>query len=137
MSASAKVEPLSTLVLMAITTRFREALSIWLARMSRHCTSGRPASIIVANCLVKIRMSLPLTPEPICGRWNSAGFFFTFTGARPRALSRVSTALASSASISPFLVSPERVLASHSHCLGLGAVFAFSAVVETAMSSES
>ena len=122
---------------MASTTRFREALSIWLARMSRHCTSGRPASIIVANCLVKTRMSLPLTPEPICGIRISSGFFFTFTGERPRDFSRVSTALASSASISPRLVSPDRFLASQSHCLGLGAVLAFRALVETAMSSES
>ena len=40
-------------------------LSCWLARMSRHCTSGRPASIIVANWRVKMTMSLgPTRSEP-------------------------------------------------------------------------
>src|SRR5262249_17348139 len=35
-----------------------------LARMSRHCTSGRPAEIMVANWRVKMARSFVDTPEP-------------------------------------------------------------------------
>ena len=45
---------------------FANALfSLCDARMSRHCTSGRPASIIVASWRVKICRSFGPTPEPI------------------------------------------------------------------------
>ena len=74
-----------------------------------------------------------MTPLPSVGSRSSAGFFFTLTGERPSALSRVSTAAASRASISPFFTSPARVLASHSHCFGLGGALFLRAVAETAM----
>src|SRR5512140_1554685 len=121
LSASAKVEPPSTFALIANTTLRNAGLSICVPRMSRHWTRGRPASIIVANCRVKMRMSFPVTP-PIPGRgmWISIGFFLTLTGLRPSDLRRAFTASASPASISPFLISPCLVRASHSH---IGALF--------------
>ena len=39
----------STLVLTCVRTFLKVLFSCWLARISRHCTSGKPASIIVAN----------------------------------------------------------------------------------------
>ena len=44
-------------------TRPNDGLLDCLARMSRHCTSGRPAEIMVANWRVKIARSLVLTDD--------------------------------------------------------------------------
>ena len=43
-------------------------------RISRHCTSGRPASIIVANCRVKITSSLVVMPGLRKGRYSLMSF---------------------------------------------------------------
>ncbi len=80
---------------------------------------------------------MPETPLPSCGSLSSRGFFFTLTGERPSDFSRVSTAAASRASISPFFTSPARVLASQTHCFVLGAALVLRAVAETAMNVES
>jgi hypothetical protein len=48
-------------------------------RISRHCTMGRPASIMVANRRVKMTMSLTLTPVPML-KLNWRGCFLTATG---------------------------------------------------------
>src|SRR5882672_42299 len=87
-------------------------LSCWFARMSRHCTSGSPASIIVANWRVKMTISFGPTPDPI---WKlpSAPRFRTLTGFSCCWRRRFSTAAWLSASITPLRSSPVRDLASH------------------------
>ena len=57
-SASDSVEPASTSRVTSPITRPNDGLLDCLARMSRHCTSGRPAEIMVANWRVKIARSL-------------------------------------------------------------------------------
>src|SRR5262245_61223588 len=63
-SASDSVEPASTSRVVSEMILPNDGLLACLARMSRHCTSGRPAEIMVANWRVKIARSLVLTPEP-------------------------------------------------------------------------
>ncbi len=63
-SASASVAPASTSYMTSLTIFLNAGLSIWLERMSRHWTIGRPALIIVANCRVntprsRVVMRLP------------------------------------------------------------------------------
>ena len=76
--------------------------------MSRHCTSGRPASIIVANWRVKMTSSLVLIPGRMKGRYSatSLAFSFTVTGISSCARSCAITASWLMASISPFLRVP-------------------------------
>src|SRR5216684_8157472 len=73
--ALASVAPPSTVVRTPVRT-FWNAWFSWLAaRISRHCTSGRPASIMTENWRKKIAMSLVLTlPEPNVGMANSLPF---------------------------------------------------------------
>ncbi len=105
-SASAKVEPASTLAFTCSSTERKAALSFWVPRMSSAWTSGRPASIITENCRVKTRMSLVPTPLPSLGMRSSRGFFLTLVGSMPIWRSRASTDAASWASISPERTSP-------------------------------
>ena len=51
--ASASDEPHSTSDRVSRMTFAKFLSSSWLPRMSRHCTSGRPASIMTENCRVK------------------------------------------------------------------------------------
>jgi hypothetical protein len=83
--------------------------------MSRHCTSGRPASIMVANWRVKITSSRVLIPGFRNGRYSltSFGFDFTLTGSSICARSWAITAASFPASSSPFLMVPCRVRAFH------------------------
>src|SRR5678815_4889065 len=58
LSASANVEPDSTASLIVVSCCRKVAfVACWLW-ISRHCTSGSPESIIVANCRVKMTRSL-------------------------------------------------------------------------------
>ena len=63
-SASASVEPASTSRVTSEMTLANAGFAVCDARMSRHCTSGSPAEIMVANWRVKIAISLVLTPPP-------------------------------------------------------------------------
>ena len=73
--ALASVAPPSTVVRTPVKI-FWNAWFSWLAaRISRHCTSGRPASIMTENWRKKIAMSLvPTLPEPKVGMENSLPF---------------------------------------------------------------
>src|SRR5512146_1531805 len=75
--ALASVAPPSTVVRTPVSAFWKAGFS-WLApRISRHCTSGRPASIITENWRKKMAMSLVATlPEPKVGRENSLPFSF-------------------------------------------------------------
>ena len=44
--------------LMILEHAVRQAGRSWLPRISKHCTNGKPASIMVANCRTKIVISL-------------------------------------------------------------------------------
>ena len=63
-SESLNVAPCSTLDFTSRRMFAKSLLSVCPCRMSRHCTMGRPASIMVANRRVKVTMSLGLTPVP-------------------------------------------------------------------------
>src|SRR5512146_1991253 len=62
--ASEKVDPPSTWPFTSPTVSRRTLFSDCVERISRHCTSGRPALIMVPNCLVKTTRSLSVRPEP-------------------------------------------------------------------------
>src|SRR5579884_1322137 len=73
--ALASVEPPSTVVRTPVSVFWKVGFSWLAARISRHCTSGRPASIMTENCRKKMAMSLVLTlPDPKVGRANSLPF---------------------------------------------------------------
>src|SRR5262245_55798285 len=63
-SASDSVAPASTSRVVSEMILPNDGLLACFARMSRHCTSGRPAEIIVANWRVKIARSFVVTPGP-------------------------------------------------------------------------
>ena len=74
-SASASVEPASTSRVTSAITRANAGFDVCAARMSRHCTSGRPAEIMVANWRVKIAISFVLTlPAPGIANWKPFDF---------------------------------------------------------------
>src|SRR5881296_3841544 len=63
--AFARVAPPSTVVRTPVRVFWKAGFSWLAARISRHCTKGRPASIMTENCRKKMAMSLVLTfPEP-------------------------------------------------------------------------
>ena len=73
--ALASVAPPSTVVRTPVRIFWKAWFSWLAARISRHCTSGRPASIMTENWRKKIAMSLVLTlPEPNVGMENSLPF---------------------------------------------------------------
>ena len=115
MSASANVEPPSTEDFTSRRTFLNSAFSCWLARISRHCTSGRPASIIVANWRLKMTMSFVLTPLPRPGIFisesaNPAFFCEMEAGIICWRLKAAVAWARLAASISPFFPSPLSVL---------------------------
>src|SRR5204863_1161608 len=63
-SASARVCPLSTSYTTCRVVSASSLFSVCCARMSRACTSGRPALIMVANWRVNTTTSRVLTPPP-------------------------------------------------------------------------
>ena len=63
--ASASDAPTSTSARVCRMTAAKFLSSSWLPRMSRHCTSGRPASIITENWRVKTARFLAATFLPV------------------------------------------------------------------------
>ncbi len=109
-SESLKVLPPSTSAFTCLRMRWKAGLSCCVERISRHCTRGRPASIIVANCRVKITRSLVVTVPPMPPKEKP--FFFTFTGVSCCCRSFAVAEASSSASMVPVRTSPDRVFAS-------------------------
>src|ERR1700722_6655549 len=73
--AFAKVAPPSTVVRTPVSVFWNVTFSWLAARISRHCTSGNPASIITENWRKKIAMSLTFTLlVPKVGITNSLPF---------------------------------------------------------------
>src|ERR1041385_936809 len=108
-SESASVEPASTSRVVSWITRPNEGRLVCLARMSRHCTSGRPAEIMVANCRVKIARSFVDTPPPNFGICTPDDFGRREV-TRMRFLRRISSASSCRpTSISPVCASPASV----------------------------
>jgi hypothetical protein len=107
---SLKVLPPSTSAFTWRRMPAKKGLSFCEERISRHCTRGRPASIIVANWRVKMTRSLVETLPP--PKPKDRPFFFTVTGVSCCARSLTPTAASSSASITPVRTSPPRVFAS-------------------------
>ncbi len=107
--AAAKVAPLSTAPRISIRAFLNTLFSCWDDRISRHCTSGSPASIMVANCRVKITMSFSVTPPPNPGMVSSLGLPRTTVAMTCWDRSRATTASRLAASISPVMVWPPRV----------------------------
>ena len=75
--ASASVEPDSTSCRIERSARWNALTSAWDPRISRHCTSGRPASIMTENCRVKIAMACFGTLPPHFGSAISLPFSLT------------------------------------------------------------
>src|SRR5215469_6253992 len=79
--AFARVAPPSTVVRTPFSVFWKVWLSWLAARISRHCTRGKPASIMTENCRKKMAISLVLTlPEPKKGSENSFPFSRTEPG---------------------------------------------------------
>ena len=73
--ALASVAPPSTVVRTPVSVFWKAGFSWLAARISRHCTRGRPASIMTENCRKKMAMSLVLTLSmPKVGMTNSLPF---------------------------------------------------------------
>src|SRR6266852_696814 len=73
--ALASVAPPSTVVRTPLRVFWKAGFSWLAARISKHCTNGRPASIMTENWRKKIAISLVLTlPEPNVGMANSLPF---------------------------------------------------------------
>src|SRR5450759_4955800 len=112
--ASASDNPPSTSLRVSMITRAKFLSSSWLPRMSRHCTSGRPASIMTENCRVNTARFLELTRRPLarfvtafCSALVLAGAIFV---TRTWSLRNATVAASSvSAMRSPLTVSPPRV----------------------------
>src|SRR5262249_42216483 len=98
----------------SVMTRRKCALSVCFERISRHCTSGRPAPIMVANCRVKMASSFTLTPVLVGSlRRSSLGFSISEV-IRTRRLRRYASASSWLSYVSsPPAISPETVLPFH------------------------
>src|SRR5262245_28255102 len=109
-SASDSVEPASTSRVVSEMILPNEGLLDCFARMSRHCTSGRPAEIIVANWRVKIARSFVETPGPPNFGSDAPPDFGRSEVTRMRFLRRSSSASSwRPTSISPVWASPASV----------------------------
>ncbi len=100
-SASASVDPASTLRATWPVTDRRVLDSLCSARMFRHCTRGNPASIMVENWRVKIAISLSLTLPPNLNVTLGAVFSEILVTRIARRRSSPTAAERSDASISP------------------------------------
>ena len=112
-SASARVVPASTSRMTCAMVVRKFSFSVCLERMSRHCTRGSPALIIVANWRVKMARSRVVTPPPSLGMENFISAFFSRTEEmmirRLRSAASASSWLSSVSSpvwISPAVVRP-------------------------------
>src|SRR5437764_13445618 len=109
--ALASVAPPSTVVLTPVR-HFWKVMFSWLAaKISRHCTSGKPASIITENWRKKMAMSLVGTlPLPRVGRAISLPFSLMVVGEMRSRRSCACKTCLFSATRSPETFSPAAVL---------------------------
>ncbi len=110
--ASASEAPPSTSVRVARMTAAKFLSSSWLPRMSRHCTSGRPASIITENWRVNTARFLALTLLARAFFGGAAGLACTAPMRVTMICSRRSAAVTDSTVSprrSPLMISPARV----------------------------
>src|SRR6266550_1773539 len=113
--ALASVAPPSTVVRTPLSVFWKLGFSWLAARISRHCTSGKPASIMTENCRKNTAMSLVLTlAVPKVGRENSLPFSRMDPGVmRSRRSAEASDSLFGATrspwTFSPLLVFPENV----------------------------
>ena len=109
--ALASVAPPSTVVLTPVR-HFWKVMFSWLAaKISRHCTSGKPASIITENWRKKMAMSLVGTlPLPMVGRAISLPFSLMALGVMRSRRSCACNTCLFSATRSPETFSPAAVL---------------------------
>src|SRR5512140_640160 len=115
--ASARDEPASTSCRTARMIFWKSRLSCWLPRISRHCTSGRPASIMTENWRVKIARRRALTlPPPIFGTANSLPFSLTVVTSICRRLRSAIARSFESATRTPPVVPPCRVRPFQTNC---------------------
>src|SRR5574342_463129 len=102
--ASARVDPCSTERATRPVTSRRFFDSLCSARMVRHWTSGRPASIMVENWRVTTAISLSLTLAPDLPGVLPPAFSLIFVTRMARFRSSPTAAVRSCASISPVVV---------------------------------
>src|SRR6185436_10815298 len=115
-SASLSVEPASTSRVVSVMILPNDGLLACFARMSRHCTSGRPAEIMVANWRVKIARSFVVTPGPPILGIDMPPAFGRSDVTRMRFLRRTSSASSCRPdSISPVWASPASVRPFHTN----------------------
>src|SRR6185503_11967603 len=115
-SASDSVEPASTSRVVSEMILPNDGLLACLARMSRHCTSGRPAEIMVANWRVKIARSFVVTPGPPILGIDTPPVFGRNDVTRMRFLRSISSASSCRPdSISPVWASPASVRPFHTN----------------------
>ena len=96
------VEPPSTLWRTPVRHFWKIWFSWFAAKISRHCTSGRPASIMTENCRKKTAVSLTGTlPVPSLGRANSLPFSLMAPGVMRSRRNCIVTAALLSANRSP------------------------------------
>src|SRR5713101_587392 len=113
--ALASVAPPSTVVRTPVSVFWKLGFSWLAARISRHCTSGKPASIMTENCRKNTAMSFVLTLElPKVGMENSLPFSRMDPGVmRSRRSAEASDSLLGATrspwTFSPLLVFPENV----------------------------
>ena len=110
--ASASEAPASTSLRVARITAEKFLSSSWLPRMSRHCTSGRPASIITENWRVKTARFLEFTDLALAFFGGAAGLAATAPIRVTMICSRRSEAVTDSTVSprrSPLMSSPPRV----------------------------
>src|SRR5688572_7515864 len=112
--ASASDAPPSTSARVSRMTRPKFLSSSWVPRISRHWTSGRPASIITENCRVKTARLFADTLFTLYAFFGALAACFSFTGltfvtSTCSRRSAETTASIESASRSPLTVSPARV----------------------------
>ncbi len=110
--ASASEDPDSTSDRVSRITFAKCLSSSCPPRMSRHCTRGRPASIMTENCRVKTARFFELTRLPFNGFAAASAFALAGLMRVTMICSRRSAAVAASsdsATRSPLTVSPPRV----------------------------
>src|SRR5580698_74207 len=105
--ALANVAPPSTVVRTPVNVFWNAGFSWLAARISRHCTSGRPASIMTENWRKKMAMSFTLTlPEPNVGMTNSLPFSRMAPGVMRSRRNWVAKVCLLAATRSPLIFSP-------------------------------
>ena len=104
------VLPLSTAERVPASTFWNVLFSCWLERISRHCTSGKPASIMTENCRVNTASSFALTPPPKVGKLNSLPFSDIFVAVICWRRNRLCSSVLLVAVISPETDEPARLV---------------------------